>query len=1316
MENTGYPCPRCGAPAELTRGCVGCGLGPYLPAAQVVRLDREIVSLGREVERAREAYQGLGTRLLAAQRQRAELAARIRREIPAPTPVGAVARPVPPAVRPVAPGAFPVAPAARPVVPSARPATPVRPGGVVVSGGSVPPAGFGAPPAAEGTPGRPETSTRTIQWLLFVLGGLLLGTAAVVFTAVAWSAVGVAGRALILAAFTALALAVPLVAKWRGLRGTAETFAAVGLLLVVLDGYAAWSVNLLGTADWPGTRYAALVAGVSAAAATGYALLSRLTVPWFAALLVVQPVLPLAAAESRPGATGWTLVFLGVALIDLAVVAVLRHRSPAPVAPAATAAAAPATTGPTGPVPAGPEQTRPVPAGPNPAAPVPAGAVPPGSAPAVAGPGGGVVVPAGGSGTTTVPADGGPAAGGGPVAGPAGVTAVLAGRVLGWLGFGAASTVAASCALVPLALGRAGGQPLLAGLPLLLVGLVLAGAALVSGVRVFRQLTAGLLVPLLATAALRPVAELRAGFLLLAAGLVTAGLAGAVRLLPQRHRTGPRVGALLVAAGSAQVAVLATGALAVLAVGRSLPAWQGADAGPDLAWGWQLPLVALLTTGAGLLLLPRPARPVTVLLGVVVTAAALPAVTVTPWPATLAVDLVVGAALLPLAVLRCRRTSTVLVGASGAAVLLGHGLLVAAADPVGMLAALGVVLLVGLAVALPARPANAVAGRVAGVALSVALLTVPAGTAVALRAAGSPAWWQLRAGFAAAALLLVPLLVLRHRRPDLDGYAGTALAVALAAVVTPTVVPGGESLALYAALAVGVLVLADRRTTAVTPGRVVGVGLAGLALVAAAAVTLAALVAPYGGPVRPWSGVPTGDGPAGALVVGVALLVLALTAALLGHRHTGRRSGAAVGALPFGAAALPVLLLAGPAPWPVVPAVVLLIGSAALLTAALAGPARTAPVPAATLPAAPVPAAPVPAAPVPAAVPGGPGSGAAPAAGGQPVDHGRGGALLAPVTTPIGLLWTVFGLVGLLATRAGTLAGLALLVMVAAVIGAVGRRPEVRLLGCLTTVAAATCFAFTAPLAAGLPARTAGFPVLVVAVAVLLGAPLLARRGSLTVRALEAAAQAVAVLALLLTVGAIRHAAVICVLWGAAAALRVLYPGQSAGRRWAFGAVAGGSELLGAWLLLISGEVVLLEAYTLPAAGLTLVAGLLALRTRPGLTSWLALGPGLAAGLLPSLVSVLVAPDPQPWRRLLLGGAALGVVLVGAVRRWQAPVVLGGGSLVLLALHELVRGWDLLPRWIYLAVGGLTLITLAATYERRRRDVDRLRAAVGRMG
>ncbi|MCI4062461.1 hypothetical protein MRQ36_07755 [Micromonospora sp. R77] len=234
MENTGYPCPGCGAPADLVAGCPGCGRPPYPPAAEVVRLDRQIATLTPEVERARVTYQELLGRLGTARQRRSELAARIRAEIPPPNP----ARPVP-----VRPATVPVGPATMPVAPQ-----PVGP----------PLTGYAAPAAR---PGRPETSTRTVQGLLFVLGGLLLGTAAVVFTAVAWAAVGVAGRALILVALTGLTLAVPLVARWRGLRGTAETFAAVGLLLVLLDGYAAWSVDLAGVADWPGTRYAALVGG-----------------------------------------------------------------------------------------------------------------------------------------------------------------------------------------------------------------------------------------------------------------------------------------------------------------------------------------------------------------------------------------------------------------------------------------------------------------------------------------------------------------------------------------------------------------------------------------------------------------------------------------------------------------------------------------------------------------------------------------------------------------------------------------------------------------------------------------------------------------------------------------------------------------------------------------------------------------------------------------------------------------------------------------------------------------------------------------------
>ncbi|MFJ6954810.1 SUI1 family translation initiation factor, partial [Micromonospora aurantiaca (nom. illeg.)] len=53
MENTGYPCPGCGAPADLVAGCRACGRPPYPPAAEVVRLDREITELVPRVEAAR---------------------------------------------------------------------------------------------------------------------------------------------------------------------------------------------------------------------------------------------------------------------------------------------------------------------------------------------------------------------------------------------------------------------------------------------------------------------------------------------------------------------------------------------------------------------------------------------------------------------------------------------------------------------------------------------------------------------------------------------------------------------------------------------------------------------------------------------------------------------------------------------------------------------------------------------------------------------------------------------------------------------------------------------------------------------------------------------------------------------------------------------------------------------------------------------------------------------------------------------------------------------------------------------------------------
>jgi len=190
--------------------------------------------------------------------------------------------------------------------------------------------------------------------------------------------------------------------------------------------------------------------------------------------------------------------------------------------------------------------------------------------------------------------------------------------------------------------------------------------------------------------------------------------------------------------------------------------------------------------------------------------------------------------------------------------------------------------------------------------------------------------------------------------------------------------------------------------------------------------------------------------------------------------------------------------------------------------------------------------------------------------------------------------------------------------------------------------------------------------------------------------------------------------ALICLLWGVAVGLRALLPGTSRSGRAALAAVAAGFELLAWWLLLTSRGVTLVEAYTVPLALVALLAGWAALRSRPDLRSWVAYGPALVAGFVPSLAVVLGA-EGAPLRRLALGAAALGVVVWGSVEHRQAPVVIGGVVLVLVALHELVLLWQRIPGWIPLALGGLILLGLAITYERRLRDLRRVRTVIGRM-
>jgi hypothetical protein len=165
--------------------------------------------------------------------------------------------------------------------------------------------------------------------------------------------------------------------------------------------------------------------------------------------------------------------------------------------------------------------------------------------------------------------------------------------------------------------------------------------------------------------------------------------------------------------------------------------------------------------------------------------------------------------------------------------------------------------------------------------------------------------------------------------------------------------------------------------------------------------------------------------------------------------------------------------------------------------------------------------------------------------------------------------------------------------------------------------------------------------------------------------------------------------------------------------------VVGAAVLLTAasWVRLVMGGVEAPEPYTVPPAVVVLVLGHVRRRREPGTGSWAAYGSGLGMGMLPALWA---AWDDVSWvRPLVLGAVALVATLVGARRRLQAPLLMGGGVLLVDALHELapavVQSLGVLPRWVPLAAAGGLLLYVGATYERRLAAGRRLRENVRRM-
>jgi hypothetical protein len=317
-----------------------------------------------------------------------------------------------------------------------------------------------------------------------------------------------------------------------------------------------------------------------------------------------------------------------------------------------------------------------------------------------------------------------------------------------------------------------------------------------------------------------------------------------------------------------------------------------------------------------------------------------------------------------------------------------------------------------------------------------------------------------------------------------------------------------------------------------------------------------------------------------------------------------------------------------------------------------------------------------------------------------------------PITlTTLGLaLLTSLHLVALsLASEAATLAVLGGLTALFAAV-AVWRKHEIR------AVSAAASLAYAAALACATgasldwqPHHIALLVLVVPASAALLAARLKDATSTLSVEITGAVA---ALLAIDLAAMQPPVLALVLALCGVIAAGTAIRPDRRQ-----VGYAAAVLFVLATWVRLASWEVGSPEAYTLPVTVPALVVGFVRRRRDPEASSWTAYGPGLSVTLLPSLLAAWGDLDwPRP---LLLGSAALLVTLVGARQRLQALLVLGGGTMALVALHELApyiaQAMGAVPRWVPPALAGLLLLALGATYEQRLRDARRVRDVLGRM-
>lgn len=137
---------------------------------------------------------------------------------------------------------------------------------------------------------------------------------------------------------------------------------------------------------------------------------------------------------------------------------------------------------------------------------------------------------------------------------------------------------------------------------------------------------------------------------------------------------------------------------------------------------------------------------------------------------------------------------------------------------------------------------------------------------------------------------------------------------------------------------------------------------------------------------------------------------------------------------------------------------------------------------------------------------------------------------------------------------------------------------------------------------------------------------------------------------------------------------------------------------LGAAVLLGDQGADVVEYYTAPAVLMLAGIGAVQWSRDSRLPTLVTMGPALVVGLVPSLVAALATDSAV--RLVAVTTASLVVLLVGMAQRWQAPVIVAGVSLIVLAVTQGGPLVAYVDGWVTLVVSGALLLAIGVMWER----------------